>query len=48
MYLVEGSRNEVGLHYSYYYIIEDDPKTFLEAIESRDDASWKEAIDDEI
>ena len=44
LYLVEGSRDEFGLHYSYCYIIEDDPKTFNEAMESRDVAFWKEAI----
>ena len=48
LYLVEGSRDEVGLQYSYCYSIEDDPKTFNEAMESRDVAFWKEAIDDEL
>ncbi|KAJ9538049.1 hypothetical protein OSB04_030782 [Centaurea solstitialis] len=48
LYLVEGSRDEVGLQYSYCYSIEEDPKSFKEAMESRDAAFWKEAIDDEL
>ena len=47
LYLVEGSRDEVGLQYSYCYSIEDDPKTFNEAMESRDAAFWKQ-IDHEL
>ena len=45
---MEGSREEVGLQYSYCYSIEEDPKSFKEAMESRDAAFWKEAIDDEL
>ncbi|GJU96856.1 zinc finger, CCHC-type containing protein [Tanacetum coccineum] len=48
LYLVEGSRDQVGLQYSYCYSIEEDPRTYNEAMKSRDDAFWKEAIDDEI
>ncbi|GKA31838.1 zinc finger, CCHC-type containing protein [Tanacetum coccineum] len=48
LYLVEGSRDQVGSQYSYCYIIEDDPRTYDEAMQSRDAAFWKEAIDDEI
>ena len=48
LYLVEGSRDEINLEYSYCYSIEDDPKTYQEAMESRDSAFWKEAIDDEM
>nr|GEZ36898.1 zinc finger, CCHC-type [Tanacetum cinerariifolium] len=48
LYLVEGSRDQVGLQYSYCYSIEEDPKTYNEAMQSRDFAFWKEAIDDEI
>ncbi|KAJ9538837.1 hypothetical protein OSB04_031570 [Centaurea solstitialis] len=47
LYLVEGSRDEFGIQYSYCYSIEEDPKSFKEAMESRDAAFWKEAIDDE-
>ena len=36
LYLVEGSRDEVGLQYAYCYNIKDDPKSFREAMESRD------------
>ncbi|GJU66413.1 zinc finger, CCHC-type containing protein [Tanacetum coccineum] len=45
LYLVEGSRD---LGYQYSYSIEEDPKTYNEAIQSRDVAFWKEATNDEI
>ncbi|GJT69722.1 zinc finger, CCHC-type containing protein [Tanacetum coccineum] len=45
---VEGSRDQVGSQYSYCYSIEEDPRTYNEAMQSRDFAFWKEAIDDEI
>nr|GEU40480.1 zinc finger, CCHC-type [Tanacetum cinerariifolium] len=48
LYLVEGSRDQVRSQYSYCYSIEEDPRTYNKAIQSRDDAFWKEAIDDEI
>ncbi|GJR17287.1 zinc finger, CCHC-type containing protein [Tanacetum coccineum] len=48
LYLVEGSRDQVGSQYSYCYSIEEDPRTYNEAMKSRDYAFWKEAIDDEI
>nr|GFB78939.1 zinc finger, CCHC-type [Tanacetum cinerariifolium] len=48
LYLVEGSRDQVGLQYSYCYSIEGDPRTYNEAMQSRDSGFWKEAIDDEI
>ncbi|GJV21467.1 zinc finger, CCHC-type containing protein [Tanacetum coccineum] len=48
LYLVEGSRDQVGSQYSYCYSIEEDPRTYNEAMQSRDAAFWKEAIDDEI
>ncbi|KAJ9553541.1 hypothetical protein OSB04_017587 [Centaurea solstitialis] len=48
LYLVEGSRDKVKLQYSYCYSIEEDPKSFKEAMKSRDAAFWKEAIDDEL
>ncbi|GKA76370.1 zinc finger, CCHC-type containing protein [Tanacetum coccineum] len=48
LYLVEGSREQIGSQYSYYYSIEEDPRTYNEAMQSRDVAFWKEAIDDEI
>ncbi|GJR85200.1 zinc finger, CCHC-type containing protein [Tanacetum coccineum] len=48
LYLVEGSRDQVGSQYSYCYSIEEDSRTYNEAIQSRDFAFWKEVIDDEI
>ncbi|GJS90883.1 G-type lectin S-receptor-like serine/threonine-protein kinase [Tanacetum coccineum] len=48
LYLVEGSRDQVGSQYSYCYSIEEDPITYNKAMQSRDSAFWKEAIDDEI
>ncbi|PWA89720.1 zinc finger, CCHC-type [Artemisia annua] len=44
----KSSRDEVGMKYPYSCQIEDDPKTFKHAMESRDVAFWKEAIDDEM
>nr|GFB12230.1 zinc finger, CCHC-type [Tanacetum cinerariifolium] len=48
LYLVEGSRDQVGLQYSYCYSIEEDHRTYNEVMQSQDSAFWKEAIDDEI
>nr|GEV65968.1 zinc finger, CCHC-type [Tanacetum cinerariifolium] len=48
LYLVEGSRDQVGSQYSYCYSIEEDTRTYNEAMQSREAAFWKEAIDDEI
>nr|GEW35691.1 hypothetical protein [Tanacetum cinerariifolium] len=48
LYSVEGSRDQVGSQYSYCYSIEEDPRTYNEAMQSRDADFWKEAIDDEI
>ncbi|GJY46845.1 zinc finger, CCHC-type containing protein [Tanacetum coccineum] len=48
LYLVEESRDHIGSQYSYCYSIEEDPRTYNEAMQSRDAAFWKEAIDDEI
>ncbi|GJX27995.1 zinc finger, CCHC-type containing protein [Tanacetum coccineum] len=48
LYLVEGSRDQVGSQYSYCFSIKEDPRTYNEAMQSRDAAFWKEAIDDEI
>ncbi|GJV54812.1 zinc finger, CCHC-type containing protein [Tanacetum coccineum] len=48
LYLVEGSRDQIGSQYSYCYSIEEDPRTYNEAMQSRDVAFWKKAIDDEI
>ncbi|GJR78358.1 putative ribonuclease H-like domain-containing protein [Tanacetum coccineum] len=48
LYLVEGIMNEVSNQHSYYFIVEDNPKTFNEAMKSEDVAFWKEAINDEM
>nr|GEY22687.1 zinc finger, CCHC-type [Tanacetum cinerariifolium] len=45
---IEGSRDQVGSHYSYCYNIEEEPRIYNEAMQSRDVAFWKEAINDEI
>ncbi|GJR88839.1 zinc finger, CCHC-type containing protein [Tanacetum coccineum] len=38
LYLVEGSRDHVGSQYSYCYSIEEDPRTYDEAMQSQDAA----------
>nr|GEV99447.1 putative reverse transcriptase domain-containing protein [Tanacetum cinerariifolium] len=48
LYLVEGSKDQVGSQYSYYNSIEEDPRTYDEAMQSRDASFLKEANDDEI
>ncbi|GJX78041.1 zinc finger, CCHC-type containing protein [Tanacetum coccineum] len=48
LYLIEGTRDEVSDQHSYCFNVEDDPKTFDEAMKSQDFAFWKEAINDEI
>ncbi|GJV49008.1 zinc finger, CCHC-type containing protein [Tanacetum coccineum] len=48
LYLIEDTRDEVSDQHSYCFNIEDDPKTFDEAIKSQDVAFWKEAINDEM
>ena len=46
--LVEGNREEVIRKIPIVLQIEDDPKTYKEAMSSRDYAFWKEAINDEM
>ncbi|GJU40546.1 zinc finger, CCHC-type containing protein [Tanacetum coccineum] len=41
LYLVEGSRDQIGSQYFYCYSIEEDPRTYNEAMQSRDAAFWK-------
>ncbi|GKA61804.1 zinc finger, CCHC-type containing protein [Tanacetum coccineum] len=48
LYLIEGTRDEVFDQHSYCFNVEDDPKTFDEAMKSQDVAFWKEAINDEM
>ncbi|GJW59443.1 zinc finger, CCHC-type containing protein [Tanacetum coccineum] len=46
LYLIEGTRDEVSDQHSYCFNVEDDPKTFDEAMKSQDVTLWKEAIND--
>ncbi|GKC80351.1 hypothetical protein Tco_1131125 [Tanacetum coccineum] len=48
LYLIEGTRDEVSDQHSYCFNVEDNPKTFDEAMKSQDVAFWKEAINDEM
>nr|GEV90079.1 zinc finger, CCHC-type [Tanacetum cinerariifolium] len=48
LYLIEGTRDEVSDQHSYCFIIENDPKTFDEAMNSQDVAFWKVATNDEM
>nr|GFB86045.1 zinc finger, CCHC-type [Tanacetum cinerariifolium] len=48
LYLIEGTRYEVSDQHSYFFNVEDDPKTFDKAIKSQDVAFWKETINDEM
>nr|GEW38636.1 zinc finger, CCHC-type [Tanacetum cinerariifolium] len=48
LYLIEWTMDEVSNQHFYCFNVDDDPKTFDEAIKSQDVAFWKEAINDEI
>ncbi|XP_075111769.1 uncharacterized protein LOC142181952 [Nicotiana tabacum] len=48
LFLVEGDRTTVCNQIPFVLNVEEDPKTFQEAMSSRDAAFWKEAIDDEM
>ncbi|GJV96677.1 zinc finger, CCHC-type containing protein [Tanacetum coccineum] len=48
LYLIERTRDGVSSQHSYCFNVEDDPKTFDEAMKSQDVAFWKEAINDEM
>ena len=48
MLLVEGDRNKVLNKIPIVLSTEEDPKCFNEAMSSRDAASWKEAVNDEM
>ncbi|GKF51931.1 hypothetical protein Tco_0148398, partial [Tanacetum coccineum] len=45
---LKGTRDEVSDQHSYCFNVEDDPKTFDEAIKSQDVAFKKKAINDEM
>ncbi|RVW22265.1 Retrovirus-related Pol polyprotein from transposon TNT 1-94 [Vitis vinifera] len=47
-YLVEGNREDIIRKIPIVFQIEEDPKTYKEAMASRDAAFWKEAINDEM
>nr|KAJ0197577.1 hypothetical protein LSAT_V11C700367030 [Lactuca sativa] len=47
-YLVEGTQNKVMREVTFAINLDDDPKTFTEAMTSRDAPLWKEAINDEM
>ncbi|GJZ18372.1 zinc finger, CCHC-type containing protein [Tanacetum coccineum] len=48
LYLIKGTRDEVSDQHSYCFNVEDDPKTYDEAVKSQDAAFLKEAINDEM
>nr|GEY74211.1 zinc finger, CCHC-type [Tanacetum cinerariifolium] len=48
LYLIEGTRDEISDQHFYCFNVEDDLKTFDEAMKSQDVAFWKEAINDEM
>ena len=48
LYLVEGNRQVVLNKIPIVFNKEDDPKTFEEAMTSKDSTFWKEAVNDEI
>ncbi|GKA77850.1 hypothetical protein Tco_0784387 [Tanacetum coccineum] len=48
LYLIEGTKDEIFDQHSYCFNVEDDPKTFDEAMKPQDVAFWKEAINDKI
>ncbi|GKC26614.1 zinc finger, CCHC-type containing protein, partial [Tanacetum coccineum] len=48
LYLIEGTRDEVSNGHSNCFNVEDNPKTFDEAMKSQDVTFWKEAINDEM
>ncbi|GJY56964.1 putative ribonuclease H-like domain-containing protein [Tanacetum coccineum] len=48
LYLIEGTRDEVSDQHSYCFNVEDDPKTFDEAMKAQDVAFWKKVNNDEM
>nr|GFC69099.1 zinc finger, CCHC-type [Tanacetum cinerariifolium] len=48
LYLTEGTRDGFSNQHLYCFNVEDDPKTFDEAMKSQDVAFWKETINDEM
>ena len=48
IFLIEEDRERMTRLLLMAFNIDDDPKTYIEAVSSRDFASWKEAINDEM
>nr|GEZ33525.1 hypothetical protein [Tanacetum cinerariifolium] len=48
LYVIERTRDEVSYQHSYCFNVDDDPKTFNEAMKSQDVVFWKKAINDEM
>ena len=48
LYRAEGNPEEVTWKFPMILQVEDDPKTYQEAMSSRDSTFWKEAINDEM
>ncbi|GJS93639.1 zinc finger, CCHC-type containing protein [Tanacetum coccineum] len=48
LYLIEGTRDLISDQHSYYFNVEEDPKTFDEAMKSQDVSFWKKTINDEM
>ena len=48
LFLVEGNRQVVLNKISVVFNTEDDPKSYKEAMASRDSIFWKEAVNDEM
>ncbi|GKC87929.1 zinc finger, CCHC-type containing protein, partial [Tanacetum coccineum] len=48
LYLIEVTRDEVSDQHFYFLKVEDEPKTFDEAMKFQDVAFWKKIINDEI
>ncbi|GKF57496.1 zinc finger, CCHC-type containing protein, partial [Tanacetum coccineum] len=48
LYLIKGTRDLISDQHSYYFNVEEDPKTFDEAMKSQDVAFWKEVSNDEM
>ncbi|GJX74288.1 zinc finger, CCHC-type containing protein [Tanacetum coccineum] len=48
LYLIQGTRDAVSDQHFYCFNVEDEPKTFDEAMKSQDVSFWKEATNDEM
>lgn len=48
LFLVEGNRNNILIKEPLFLNVEEDPKTFSEAMSSRDVSFWREVINDKM